>query len=121
MVFLVRLDGNDHAQNLCGRTHILVADNDDGFRFIQEFFEKLRDEPERWGKPFAALLGALDAQLELGAAAIGGSSRDAPPASTSSVSSALQTSTRWHLELTTTAAAIAASASAATYWWQMPS
>ena len=26
----------------------------------------------RWGKPFAALLGALDAQLELGAAAIGG-------------------------------------------------
>ena len=39
---------------------------------FQEFFEKLRDEPERWGKPFAALLGALDAQLELGAAAIGG-------------------------------------------------
>ena len=39
---------------------------------LQEFFEKLKDEPERWGKPFAALLGALDAQLELGAAAIGG-------------------------------------------------
>jgi phosphoribosylformylglycinamidine synthase len=39
---------------------------------FQEFFEKLRDEPSRWGKPFAALLGALDAQLELGAAAIGG-------------------------------------------------
>ncbi|MBQ7005391.1 MAG: phosphoribosylformylglycinamidine synthase [Clostridia bacterium] len=39
---------------------------------LQEFFEKLRTEPERWGKPFAALLGALDAQLELGAAAIGG-------------------------------------------------
>ena len=39
---------------------------------LQEFFEKLRDEPARWGKPFAALLGALDAQLELGAAAIGG-------------------------------------------------
>ncbi len=39
---------------------------------LQEFFEKLRTEPLRWGKPFAALLGALDAQLELEAAAIGG-------------------------------------------------
>ena len=39
---------------------------------LQEFFEKLRTEPQRWGKPMAALLGALDAQLELGAAAIGG-------------------------------------------------
>ena len=39
---------------------------------LQEFFERLRNEPARWGKPFAALLGALDAQLELGAAAIGG-------------------------------------------------
>ena len=39
---------------------------------LQEFFEKLKTEPQRWGKPFAALLGALDAQLELGAAAIGG-------------------------------------------------
>jgi len=39
---------------------------------LQEFFERLRNEPTRWGKPFAALLGALDAQMELGAAAIGG-------------------------------------------------
>ena len=39
---------------------------------LQEFFERLKTEPERWGKPFAALLGAFDAQLELGAAAIGG-------------------------------------------------
>ena len=39
---------------------------------LQEFFEKLRQEPNRWGKPFAALLGAFDAQLELNAAAIGG-------------------------------------------------
>ncbi len=39
---------------------------------LQEFFEKLQSDPKRWGKPFAALLGALDAQLELGAAAIGG-------------------------------------------------
>ncbi len=39
---------------------------------LQEFFEKLKNEPARWGKPFAALLGALDAQLDFGAAAIGG-------------------------------------------------
>ncbi len=39
---------------------------------LQEFFEKLRDEPARWGKPAAALLGALDAQLDYAAAAIGG-------------------------------------------------
>ena len=39
---------------------------------FQEFFERLRTEPIRWGKPFAALLGALDAQLEIGTAAIGG-------------------------------------------------
>ncbi len=39
---------------------------------FQEYFERLRTEPERWGKPFAALLGALDAQLAFGAGAIGG-------------------------------------------------
>ena len=39
---------------------------------LQEFFEKLRSDPTRWGKPFAALLGALQAQIALGAAAIGG-------------------------------------------------
>ena len=39
---------------------------------LQEFFEKLKNEPQRWGKPFQALLGALDAQLGLNAAAIGG-------------------------------------------------
>ena len=48
------------------------ADYKKAYLSLQEFFEKLRTEPERWGKPFAALLGALDAQLELGAAAIGG-------------------------------------------------
>lgn len=37
---------------------------------FQEYFERLRTEAERWGKPFAALLGALDAQTELGVAAI---------------------------------------------------
>ena len=39
---------------------------------FQEYFEKLREEPLRWGKPFSALLGALDAQLDLNIAAIGG-------------------------------------------------
>ena len=48
------------------------ADYKDAYLTLQEFFEKLRNEPERWGKPFAALLGALDAQLDYGAAAIGG-------------------------------------------------
>jgi len=48
------------------------ADYQKAYLSLQEFFEKLRTEPKRWGKPFAALLGALDAQLELGAAAIGG-------------------------------------------------
>ncbi len=48
------------------------ADYKKTYLTLQEFFEKLRNEPNRWGKPFAALLGALDAQLELGAAAIGG-------------------------------------------------
>ena len=40
---------------------------------LQEFFEKPdRSRPERLGKPFAALLGAFRAQMELGAGAIGG-------------------------------------------------
>ena len=39
---------------------------------LQEYFEKLGQEPERWGKPFAALLGAYLAQKALGIAAIGG-------------------------------------------------
>ncbi len=48
------------------------ADYKDAYLTLQEFFEKLRNEPERWGKPFSALLGALDAQLSYGCAAIGG-------------------------------------------------
>ena len=39
---------------------------------FQEYFERLRDVPERWGKPMAALLGALMAQLDLGIGSIGG-------------------------------------------------
>jgi len=39
---------------------------------FQEYFEKLRDDPARWGKPLAALLGALTAQDKFGIASIGG-------------------------------------------------
>ncbi len=39
---------------------------------FQEYFERMGTDPTRWGKPFAALLGALDAQLDLHIAAIGG-------------------------------------------------
>ncbi|MCI6937435.1 MAG: phosphoribosylformylglycinamidine synthase [Clostridiales bacterium] len=48
------------------------ADYKKAYLTLQEFFEKLRNEPARWGKPFQALLGALNAQLGLNAAAIGG-------------------------------------------------
>ncbi len=39
---------------------------------FQEYFEKLRDEATRWGKPAGALLGALMAQIDLGIGAVGG-------------------------------------------------
>ena len=39
---------------------------------FQEYFEKLREEADRWGKPVAAVLGALMAQVDLGVGAIGG-------------------------------------------------
>lgn len=39
---------------------------------FQEYFERLGNEPSRWGKPFSALLGALSAQLDLSVASIGG-------------------------------------------------
>ncbi len=48
------------------------ADFSDVYLTFQEYFERPRREAERWGKPFAALLGAFKAQLELGIAAIGG-------------------------------------------------
>ncbi|MDR2501916.1 MAG: phosphoribosylformylglycinamidine synthase [Oscillospiraceae bacterium] len=63
------------------------ADPDKAYLTFQEYFEKLRDDPSRWGKPLAALLGALDAQMGLETAAIGGKDSmsgtfmdlDAPP------------------------------------------
>ena len=39
---------------------------------FQEYFERLGNRPQRWGKPLAALLGALKAQLDLGVGSIGG-------------------------------------------------
>ncbi len=39
---------------------------------FQEYFERMTDDPKTWGKPMAALLGALDAQLDFGIAAVGG-------------------------------------------------
>ena len=48
------------------------CDPDCAYLTFQEYFERLRDDPVRWGKPFSALLGAFEAQMELGIAAIGG-------------------------------------------------
>ncbi|WP_288922347.1 phosphoribosylformylglycinamidine synthase, partial [uncultured Bifidobacterium sp.] len=39
---------------------------------FQEYFGKLKDDPARWGKPVASVLGALMAQADLGVGAIGG-------------------------------------------------
>ena len=39
---------------------------------FQEYFKKLGRDPYRWGQPFAALLGAYDAQMGLRLPAIGG-------------------------------------------------
>ncbi len=48
------------------------ADFEDVYLTFQEYFERLGKDPERWGKPMSALLGAFRAQMELGVAAIGG-------------------------------------------------
>jgi len=39
---------------------------------FQEYFRRMTEEPKRWSQPFAALLGAYDAQLGFGLASIGG-------------------------------------------------
>ena len=44
----------------------------DVYLTFQEYFPKPQKNPERWGLPFAALLGAFRAQKDLGIAAIGG-------------------------------------------------
>ena len=45
---------------------------EDVYLTFQEYFEKPLRDGKRWGKPLSALLGALEAQLDLGIAAIGG-------------------------------------------------
>ncbi len=53
----------------------IVANGGDckNIRFtFQEYFRRMTSEPERWSQPFAALLGAYDAQIGYGLASIGG-------------------------------------------------
>ena len=44
----------------------------DVYLTFQEYFERLGTNPQSWGKPLSALLGAFKAQLDLGVGAIGG-------------------------------------------------
>ena len=39
---------------------------------FQEYFRRMTQDPERWSQPFAALLGAYDAQMGFGLPSIGG-------------------------------------------------
>ncbi len=48
------------------------ADPTKAYLTFQEYFGRVGQDPKRWGKPLSALLGALDAQLDMGVAAIGG-------------------------------------------------
>ena len=47
-------------------------DRKNAYLTFQEYFEKLGNDPKRWGKPVASVLGALSAQADLEIAAIGG-------------------------------------------------
>ncbi|MGN0629553.1 MAG: phosphoribosylformylglycinamidine synthase [Oscillospiraceae bacterium] len=48
------------------------ASFEDVYLTFQEYFEKLGKDSKRWGKPLSALLGAFEAQKNLGVGAIGG-------------------------------------------------
>ena len=48
------------------------ASVEDAYLTLQEYFPRLGNDASRWGLPLAALLGAVDAQLDYGCAAIGG-------------------------------------------------
>ena len=48
------------------------AEFKDVYLTFQEYFERLNKDKKRWGKPIAALLGALKAQIDLKIASIGG-------------------------------------------------
>ena len=58
-------------ESLC-KLSAVGADIDKSYLTFQEYFERLFDDPNRWGKPAAALLGALSAQIGMGIASIGG-------------------------------------------------
>ena len=44
----------------------------DAYLSLQEYFKKLGSDPKNWGLVFSTLLGALDAQMDIEVAAIGG-------------------------------------------------
>ena len=48
------------------------AEFKDVYLTFQEYFERLKKEENRWGKPLSALLGAFKAQMELQIGSIGG-------------------------------------------------
>lgn len=53
----------------------IVAAGGDASRIrftFQEYFRRMTSDPERWSQPFAALLGAYDAQIGFGLPSIGG-------------------------------------------------
>lgn len=55
-----------------GKLAATGADLNDAYLTFQEYFEKPGRDGKRWGKPLSALLGAFEAQKDLGIAAIGG-------------------------------------------------
>ena len=71
---------------------------------FQEYFEKLGQDPKRWGKPMAALLGALRVQKELSIPSIGGKDSmsgtfmdiNVPPTLVSFAVAAVWTQSRWY-------------------------
>ena len=48
------------------------AKYEDVYLTFQEYFQRVGNDPKRWGQPLAALLGAFNAQMDLKIAAIGG-------------------------------------------------
>ncbi len=52
---------------------VAMGGSHEGIRLsFQEYFERLGEDPSKWGKPFAALLGAYEVQKNLDAPSIGG-------------------------------------------------
>ncbi|MDP4109280.1 MAG: phosphoribosylformylglycinamidine synthase, partial [Bacillota bacterium] len=48
------------------------CDYKEAYLTLQEYFEKMNNDPEKFGKPVSALMGSFEAQLGLSVAAIGG-------------------------------------------------